>query len=260
MFSPSYLMNSLVCDIDEQHGPDLDHIRSISDGKGHGLIVTNLFGHIVDIDKYLQFCQERQWPCIFDNACTSFTYYKGKNSLNYGDGSIVSLHHTKPIGFGEGGLIILKKEYELVTRKLINFGFGERWHSHGNNAKMSDIAAAFIHDYNSRNFEKIIETNRHLYTIFKNNIISEFRLLSDHADDTPFTNCLPLIASFEINHKHLDVLEQSGISAKKYYRPLTNLKKSAHLFEHILCLPLNCDMTEADIQRFIIALKKIIKY
>ena len=49
---------------------------------------------------------------IFDNAATPFTYYKGKSCCNYGHGSTISFHHTKPLGFGEGGAIIVDKKYE----------------------------------------------------------------------------------------------------------------------------------------------------
>ena len=50
------------------------------------------------------------------------TFYKGRNSCNYGNGSIISFHHTKPFGFGEGGAIIIDSKYEEGARRLINFG------------------------------------------------------------------------------------------------------------------------------------------
>jgi dTDP-4-amino-4,6-dideoxygalactose transaminase len=47
---------------------------------------------------------------------------EGTNSCNLGNASFISLHHTKPIGFGEGGLVIIDKEYEESVRIACNFG------------------------------------------------------------------------------------------------------------------------------------------
>jgi dTDP-4-amino-4,6-dideoxygalactose transaminase len=40
-----------------------------------------------------------------------------KNHLNYDNGCMVSLHHTKPIGFGEGGLIVFDNKYKESWKK-----------------------------------------------------------------------------------------------------------------------------------------------
>ena len=72
-------------------------------------------------------------------------FIKAKNSCNYGTGSFISLHHTKPIGFGEGGLAIIDKEYEKYTRAAVNFGMEEGvFNENGGNYKISEISAAGI--------------------------------------------------------------------------------------------------------------------
>ena len=86
------------------------------------MIVTNIFGNVVDIQKYESFCRENNKFLIFDNAATGYTEYKGKNCLNFGIGCTISFHHTKPFGFGEGGAIIVDKKYEKSIRCLNNFG------------------------------------------------------------------------------------------------------------------------------------------
>ena len=83
------------------------------------LIVTNIFGHLQDFD----YISNYSFPyLILDNAATPYTWWEDTNSCNLGTGSYVSLHHTKPIGFGEGGLAIIDKKYEDQTRIACNFG------------------------------------------------------------------------------------------------------------------------------------------
>ena len=97
------LSNTLIIDIDDDGGLDISKIP-----KGiEGIIVTNIFGNIVDINKYINYCNKNDIILLFDNAATPFTFYEDKNCVNYGLGSIISFHHTKPIGFGEGGAIIV---------------------------------------------------------------------------------------------------------------------------------------------------------
>ena len=101
-------MVSYIVDIDEGGGLDLSKVPADSDG----IIVTNIFGNVVDIDKYVEWAEKNKKFLVFDNAATAYTFYKGKNSCNYGSGSILSFHHTKPFGFGEGGCIVIDKKYE----------------------------------------------------------------------------------------------------------------------------------------------------
>ena len=165
------LKDAIIVDIDEDGGIDLEQIPK----NVNGIIVTNCFGNVVDIDKYVNWCKERNIFLVFDNAGTAYTFYKGKNSCNYGNGSIISFHHTKPFGFGEGGAIIVDKKYEYTIRKLMNFGIDNNkpqeyelyWNRLGNNYKISEISALYIFQYLRENFDNIIEHHRKLYDYFR---------------------------------------------------------------------------------------------
>jgi dTDP-4-amino-4,6-dideoxygalactose transaminase len=112
---------------------------------GQIYIVTNCFGHVQDLDKVLMYAQEHKKIIIFDNAATPYTFTNGINTCNLGHASYVSLHHTKHIGFGEGGLAIVDRHMEEATRVACNFGLVEgQFNERGSNFKMSEIAAAAI--------------------------------------------------------------------------------------------------------------------
>ena len=40
-----------------------------------------------------------------------------------GDGSIISLHETKPLGRGEGGAVFVSAEMVPFVHKALNFGY-----------------------------------------------------------------------------------------------------------------------------------------
>lgn len=232
----------------------------------NGIIVTNLFGNSSPIENFLYWAEENQKVLIFDNATTPFTFYKGSNVNNYGDGSIISLHHTKILGMAEGGLIIAKKKYESNIRKCINFGFhisegSIRFSPLGINAKMSEPSAAFILDYISRNFDKIIDHQLNIYCQFKDKIRDlPVKLFPDYSNKeiAPFVSCFALIFNRKITNDDLQICELSGITARKYYTPLKDLPVSKMLFDHILCLPCHLEVDGSILDRYVNLIKLLL--
>ena len=248
------LNKSQIVDINEVYGPDLDQV----DPQVDGLVVTNLFGNVTDIDKYLAWAHENNKILLFDNATVPLTKYNMNNALNLGDGSIVSLHHTKPLGFGEGGIVVVKKKYEKAVRKCINFGFDVlngkvTWNSYGLNAKMPELSAAVILSYLQKNMDRIYEHQLKMYQIFKKKLenIKGVKLFPSGNPEAPFVSCFALIFDREITNDDVIRYELHNITVKKYYTPLAPLPRSTELFNHVLCLPCHLDITEDTIDRYI---------
>jgi dTDP-4-amino-4,6-dideoxygalactose transaminase len=254
------LEDSQIVDIDEDLSLDLNQVDENVDG----IIVTNVFGLVSDIDKYVDWCRQREMILLFDNATVPFTKYKGINSVNYGTGCIISLHHTKPIGFGEGGLVIVDKKYESSIRKCINFGFevinGKViWNKNGMNGKMSELSAAAILSYLQSHKNKMYEHQIKLYDYFAKQIenVPGVKLFPNYGTRTPFVSCLPLIFDKEITNDHLYQLDLSNITARKYYTPLDNSPISNDIFKRILCLPCHVDVTEATLDMYVKIIQQI---
>ena len=253
------LQDSLILDIDDEYGLDLNQVPLEIDG----LVVTNLFGHVGNVGKYVDWAEKNDKILIFDNATVPFTKYNGRNALDFGVGSIVSLHHTKPLGFGEGGLVIVDKEYESYVRKCINFGFDANngvvsWHPYGTNSKMSEISASFILSYLQLNQAQIVDHQTRLYHLFSEKLkaVRGVRLFPNFGS-TPFVSCFALICDRPITINDLNDYELNNITAKKYYTPLANLPNSVWLFQHILCLPCHLDVDEDTLDRYVTLLKKV---
>jgi dTDP-4-amino-4,6-dideoxygalactose transaminase len=243
----SNLSTVKIIDIDEDGGLDLEQV----DNTTGGLIVTNIFGNVVDIGKYERFCKEHSKFLIFDNAATGYTEYNGKNCLNYGNGCTISFHHTKPFGFGEGGAIIVDKKYEKSIRCLNNFGIGlteKYWVPEGNNNKMSEISAIYILQYLERNTDKIINHHNELYLYFKEQLRknTHFKLFPSFHDGVIVPSCFCILFD-KYDDKIREKLLENNIQARKYYHPLNDSKVANEIFDSILCVPCNMDMSKSEV-------------
>lgn len=227
--------DSLILDLDEYQQIDLTDSR-LQEHK-YIIIVTNCFGHLQDLKKILDFANNYGHTILFDNAATPYSFWQGTNSCNLGLGAYVSLHHTKPIGFGEGGLVIIDKQYEPFVRSAINFGVTANNYSvFGSNFKMSELTAAGILQWwDSFNIDELSNSYRQLYNDktyrYLESIDMLFHNYSD--DDNFFPNCLPLVHSIPCA-----ITKYKNEDAKKYYKPFKGLPNSKKLYENILCLPI----------------------
>lgn len=246
------LSNVYIVDIDHEGGIDLTKLPPDVDG----IIVTNVFGNLVDIDRYTHWAREYEKFLIFDNAATNYSFYKGKNSLNYGTACTVSFHHTKPVGFGEGGAIIVDKCYEHCIRRVINFGIDNtcanpRWDPRGSNYKMSDIAAVYIIQYLD-NMDRIIKHHEMLYERAVQCIPtnSDIKLYPSFADNYPFVSCICLMSP-RFNDGMIAKLLNHGIYCRKYYTPLADTPVATQFIREIICVPCTIDMSIENIDTIV---------
>ena len=258
-----FLIDSIIFDIDKNMGPDINKLIERKD-EYDGILITNCFGASTNIEIYEQFCKENNKLLLFDNAASSFTFYKNKNILNYGLGCMVSLHHTKPIGFGEGGFIVFDKKFLDVMEKSICYGFTKKdrynYDIYASNYKMSEISCIYIYDY-LKNLQYIYNhhTKTMCYFIKK---IKEKKLddkVKTIINFSKFENSLmstiPILFDYNIE---VDFFIENNIEAKKYYYPLdNNCSFSNKLFKNIICLPLNTDITFEIIDFYIDVITKI---
>jgi dTDP-4-amino-4,6-dideoxygalactose transaminase len=257
------LKDSIIVDIDDEIGLDLSLVPlHLVDG----IIVTNIFGNLTNLQKYVDWAKEHNKILLFDNAATALSNFQGKNASNFGHGAVISFHHTKPLGFGEGGLVIVDRKYEECVRQCINFGIDNNlpfhesyWHREGSNYKMSDLAAAYILQFLNRKLVDIKQKHLKLYQMMKEKIavLNGVHLMSNLSDGTPFVTCFCLIFDDAEKSQEQRFLDQ-GIYCRKYYKPLVILPKSKWVYEHVLCLPCHSDMTLDDINLIVDLVKQVL--
>jgi dTDP-4-amino-4,6-dideoxygalactose transaminase len=216
--------HSRIVDFDSDLDIDISSIKS-----HEVVIVTNVFGHLQNLDKILGLPNKY---IIFDNAATPYSFWKGINSINYGFASFISLHHTKTIGFGEGGLIIISKEYEQAIRSIISFdkdSYG-KYTRQGNNYKISEISsAAILQWWDQFDINKLASLYVKRYEEYN---IANFPHKADKTD-TFLPNCVPVIFN-----KAVEIPDYPMYDVKKYYKPLDDSKIANDVYNRILCFPI----------------------
>lgn len=264
------LQNATLVDVSSELG-GLDISKIPRDFSPNVLIVTNVFGHLVKINAYEQEAKKRGAKLLFDNAATGFSIYQGLNACNFGNASVVSFHHTKPLGFGEGGMIIIDKEDEAMVRRIINFGYDvpkgdEVYLPSGNNYKMSDVSAAFILAHLQDHAKKQRSHHIEMYEKFQEMLQTEFKnyqskpcLLPHYGDDTPFVSCFPVLFPCPVN---IAQFNKHKLYVRKYYKPLSEDRKRYEVawdwYDRIICFPCHEEVNEHDLMRYVNACKDAI--
>ena len=219
-------------------------------------IITNLFGtYPSNLLEWQKQCKENNKILILDNASSPLSKINGIGINNIGDFSFGSLHHTKFLGFGEGGFIVTdEKNYEKFN-EIIGFGFEtsstkRKYQKNSSNYKISDINCAFIHQH-------IIRYDINLHKEIQNSLIKKINEIDglkvfNYSEGVVYGN-LPILYEENINHLYF---KDKNIECNKYYYPLKRHKNSMQLYRKIVNLPLHSDLTEYEIDAMVNILKR----
>ena len=203
------------------------------------VIVTNIFGHLQDFKEIITKTEGRDKKLLIDNAATPYSFWKGTNSCNLGTASYISLHHTKPIGFGEGGLVVIDKKYEESVRIACNFGKHDTiCNEQGGNFKMSELSAAGIlqwwDQFNIDDMQEIFMTNYNTLRYEMREENGDFWF--NHTSDTWFPTCLPFVCNSPVEEVSGEFKSREF---RKYYKPLNDSHAISNLvYSNIMCMAL----------------------
>jgi dTDP-4-amino-4,6-dideoxygalactose transaminase len=209
-----------------------DYFNNKNNKKYDAFIVTNLFGTKSQIDSWVNFGKKNNKIIIFDNASSPLSKHNEINICNFGNFSFGSFHHTKYLGFGEGGFIVVPKELKEEFNSIICFGFtgtSRDYNPYTSNFKVSDNTIAYIYDNILQyNLDRHIEIQKRYFNNIKN-------LLFNYSDDCIYGS-IPVIFKKEINK---DYFINKNIEVYKYYNPIKNKKNSKYIFSRIINFPIN---------------------
>lgn len=208
------------------------------------VVLTNIFAQYPDWGDVIEFCECHSKWLVIDNATGLLDRPASAKTLK-DPIEIISAHHTKPWGVGEGGFIICDYDQASVMRKLSNFGVGlpGNTRSWAANYKISDLASAAIYDRLERmpHWAKFYKwQSRRMKSLMLDSNLNIKPLTLRKAPISPVAHT-PFIAPIPFEPI------SSGsrpITIRKYYRPLISEKQNAsdfpfaqNLFAHIFSLP-----------------------
>jgi dTDP-4-amino-4,6-dideoxygalactose transaminase len=223
--------NTQFVDCDGRGFLSLDALADVPSDTYDAVLVTNVFAAQARFTPYADFCRANGKALLVDNAMALFGVDRASNCVPE---EIVSLHHTKPWGFGEGGFAIVSRDDAPLIRNLLWCGKEASHHlsAFGGNGKLSETAAAFILNRLEKRelwapayreqWSRIAEIGQRL----------GLKLLSKPADSA-VTGFVPLLAPRPVSREQAHA---SSLPIMKYYPPLADLPKASELYNHILCL------------------------
>ena len=224
------------------------------------LIFTNLFNQNPGLKEIYNFIYKKKIDLVVDNSNNILDRPKFYNKMKLVE--IISFHHTKPWGYGEGGVIIFDKKYKNEFCNLINFGaknFSKN-KKYSLNGKISDISCAAIlqrlNNFSIWSKQYLVQKIR-ILKIIKTNF-KNYKILHNFKNKSPI-NYLPIILHKKITSN--DLKKTKYLTLRKYYIPLNKNKKkfknSIKLFNNILCIPCHKDIKnlkdreiKADLKKF----------
>lgn len=128
-------------------GVDIDTVKKCITKKTRAVIVVHLYGHPVDLDPILEFCQSRSIVVIEDCAEAHGARYRGKRVGKFGSIGCFSFYGNKLLTTGEGGMCVTDNPTFNEKLRLLRDHGADRsrhfWHPIvGFNYRMTNLQAA----------------------------------------------------------------------------------------------------------------------
>jgi dTDP-4-amino-4,6-dideoxygalactose transaminase len=231
-----------------------------------GVISVSPFGGKVELESWAE--ESRFHPVVID-AASCFDSSRDLSLVNkYNISVMVSLHATKLVTTGEGGVIIGPKAWVFEMKRWINFGFfGDRIARRtGTNAKMSEYQAAIglasLDQWNATREEWSIRIKKLSDGLSERNIGVQPSIADGFVTST-------LVALVEDSDRKIELeknLAKESVDSRDWWGAgvhnmpafsdssatfSTNLSVTENLASRTLGLPLFIDLTDAQIDRIL---------
>ena len=200
-----------------------------------GIIVTNPFGLYGDYERFIRFAEETGKKLVIDNAAGV------GRVIPAWPWQVFSLHHTKPYGLGEGGLVLSPDMAAEFLRLLINYdripGEPAYWL---NNGKISDISCAFLIDRLRQvdDWEPgYLEQRQRVSDLFAGFGLATLLPI----EQAPPTNSLPVLMGAPVDDNRLAASARS-VDVARQYSPLAALPQAQHIHDQIINFPVHPDL------------------
>ena len=230
-----------VVDCDVTGMIDISALSALPAESWDGLLVTDVFGAQPDFSELSNLCAAAGKPMIIDAAVS----FPARRSPGLHASEIVSFHHTKPWGFGEGGCAVVDAAQAEKVRAFLNFGVGAHASlaAFAGNGKMSDVAAALIVQ-RLECMPRWAEGYRRQRQRITDLALSEgLAILVTPAADVVAPH-VPVLARRAVA---LSDLPSAPFAVAKYYRPLSSkCPVAAQLYSRIVNVPCHPGMAAID--------------
>lgn len=262
----------VFCDIDVLTWSQ--NVRTLSEARTNrtvGLVIVHNYGCMADMEKIVDWADQNGVWIIEDCAEAWFSMCRGKYAGQFGALGTYSMHATKTISCGEGGVTLINDQKLVGRARLLRSHGLARSGTHyfpevaGNNYRLSNLHCALACAQLEQR-EYIIEQKK------KINRIMEAALLQHPLIETQLScyNCVDVkwAVAIRLNFDLLAierdglmrVLKESGIETRPGFynasqleiygpNPVVNSKVSGAISEEVIVLPCATSMTQLEIDQ-----------
>lgn len=261
----------VFCDINsDDYTIDTNMLESLITDKTSAIVPVHVYGNICNVEEIERIAKKYDLKVIYDAAHAFGEEYKGMGIGTFGDASCFSFHATKVFNTIEGGAVCFKdNEFGEALYNLKNFGIHgpERVKAVGANAKMNEFCAA-MGICNLRHVNEEIEKRKLVFHEYRERLGNvEGIKLNDLKSDVKYSySYFPVVFEEKLfgstRNDVFEALQKNGISARKYFYPLTNTfdcyrnlfdvnktPVALHISKRILTLPLYADLELDDVNK-----------
>ncbi len=260
-----------------------EEIESKITSKTKAIITVDFAGHPCDYDKIKAIARKNKL-LIIEDACHALgAEYKGKKIGSFADMTILSFHPVKHITTGEGGMVLTNnKTFYQKLKVFRNHGIirkpekGSWYYEIENpsfNYRITDIQCA-LGQSQLKKINRFLKRRKDIAAMynkaFKN--ISEIILPKEKDYEKSAWHLYPIQVQEIDRRKVFEKLHKEGILSQVHYMPLHlqpfyqkkfgyklgDFPKAEKYYNRAISLPLFPKMTNQDIQRVILAVKKVI--
>lgn len=264
-------LTPVFCDIDpETYCMDASKIERLITDRTCAILPVHVYGNVCNIEEIERIARKYELKVIYDAAHTFGETYNGKGIGSFGDASCFSFHATKVFNSIEGGAVCYQdKQLGAKIYELKNFGIHgpEEVPAVGANAKMNEFCAA-MGLCNLRHVEEEIAKRKVVVKRYRTHLAGVDGIRLNTIQENVKSNYAYFPVVFEEDlygasrAEVFTALEKNGISARKYFYPLTNTFEcfhgkydvtqtpvALHISQRVLTLPLYADLAPEDVDR-----------
>lgn len=261
----------IFCDVKEDdYTIDETKIEALITDKTVAICPVHVYGNMCAVEAIQTIAEKYKLKVVYDAAHAFGVKYKGISSACFGDFSMFSFHATKVFNTIEGGAICFHNDDMVqILNDLKNFGI----HSPedivyiGGNAKMNEFQAA-MGLCNLKHLNREIEKRKSVVERYRVRMekIQGIKICKPQKDVESNYAYFPVVFDgFKKNRNEVfEELGKEGISARKYFYPITNSFEcykdlpfidknktpiAEYLGDKVLTLPLYADLALKDVDR-----------
>ena len=239
------------------------------------VLVVHLYGLSADMDKIMEICDKYDVTVIEDAAESLGAYYKGQHTGTFGEFGIFSFNGNKIITTSGGGMLVSDNEEKI---KKVRFWSTQsrdeaRHYQHselGFNYRMSNVLAG-IGRGQLKVLDQRVAKKKYIFDFYQRELGDlegvSFMPINDWNEPNYWLSVMTLSG----NVRPLDImtsLEKENIESRPVWKPMhlqpffeeydyIGSDVSERLFENGVCLPSDTKITDEELERVCLIIKKL---